>query len=79
MDTTARGKHIIYTHHIYGRMIKKDILNNQLVVPNTKLDSLADSYDEVSYAKFRQNDYAPEKIHQKALTRIIHRFNKKHL
>ena len=35
-----------------------------------KLDSLANPYDETSYTKFRQNDYAPEKIHEKALAFI---------
>ena len=46
------------------------MLNNQLVAPRTKLDSLADPYNEESYLLFTQNDYAPQKIQEKALSFI---------
>ena len=46
------------------------MLNNELVAPGTKLDSLADPYNDQSYSKFNQKDYAPEKIQQKALSFI---------
>lgn len=64
-----RQAHNLYPPHLWEN-IKKDTLNNELVIPNTKLDSLADPFDEDSYAKFNQKDYAPEKIHQKALNFI---------
>jgi arylsulfatase len=64
-----RQAHNLYPPHLWEN-IKKLLLNNEMVIPNTMLDSLADPYDECSYAKFNQNDYAPEKIHQKALAFI---------
>ena len=41
-----------------------------MVPPRTKLDSLADPLKEESYIKFTQNDYAPQKIQEKALSFI---------
>ena len=41
-----------------------------MVAPRTKLDSLADPLKEESYIKFTQNDYAPQKIQEKALSFI---------
>ena len=64
-----RQAHNLYPPHLWENE-KKIILNNELVIPNTKLDKGADPYDEKSYTRFQQNDYAPEKIHQKALTFI---------
>jgi len=64
-----RQAHNLYPPHLWENDMKI-ILNNELIVPNTKLDKGADPYDEKSYSRFQQNDYAPEKIHQKALTFI---------
>jgi arylsulfatase len=61
-----RQAHNLYPAHLWENT-SKSILNNELVPPRTKLDSLADPYDEASYAKFQQKDYAPEQIHEKAL------------
>lgn len=64
-----RQAHNLYPPHLWENE-KKIILNNELIIPNTKLDKDADPYDEKSYARFQQNDYAPEKIHEKALAFI---------
>ncbi len=64
-----RQAHNLYPTHLWENT-EKDTLNNALVAPRTKLDSLADPYDENSYAIFQQPDYAPEKIHQKAIAFI---------
>ena len=62
-----RQAHNLYPSHLWDNT-EKALLNNELVAPRTKLDSLADPYNEGSYAKFQQNEYAPEKIHEKALS-----------
>lgn len=64
-----RQAHNLYPPHLWENT-EKDIFDNDLVTPRTKLDSLADPYDEASYAKYNQNDYAPERIHEKALNFI---------
>jgi arylsulfatase A-like enzyme len=46
---------------------KKVILNNDLVVPGTKLDSLADINDPASYSKYQQPELATELMIQEAL------------
>ena len=61
-----RQAHNLYPPHLWENE-QKVFLNNELVAPRTKLDSLADPYDENSYAKFNQQDYAPKVIHDKAL------------
>ena len=61
-----RQAHNLYPSHLWEND-QKVLLNNELVPPKTKLDSLADPYEEKSYAKFYQPDYGPEKIHEKAL------------
>ncbi len=64
-----RQAHNLYPCHLWENT-EKDVLNNELVPPRTKLDSLADPYKEESYAKFNQKEYAPKKIHEKALSFI---------
>lgn len=49
---------------------KKVFLNNQLVAPGTKLDSLADPFDPDSYKKFRQPDYSTMPMQKEALNFI---------
>lgn len=62
-----RQAHNLYPPHLWEND-KKVILNNQLVAPGSKLDSLADINNPASYSKFQQKDYAPDKIHEKSLT-----------
>jgi len=64
-----RQAHNLYPPHLWENS-EKSILNNELVPPRTKLDSLADPYDESSYAIYQQKEYAPERIHEKALSFI---------
>jgi len=64
-----RQAHNLYPVHLW-RNDEKVMLDNQLVPPRTKLDSLADPYDEASYELFTQNDYAPQKIHEEAVSFI---------
>ena len=61
-----RQAHNLYPPHLWDND-QKDLLNNEVVAPRTKLDSLADPYDEDSYGIFNQQDYGPEKIHEQAL------------
>ena len=64
-----RQAHNLYPSHLWENTTKV-LLNNELVSPHTKLDSLADPYQESSYSKFNQKEYAPELIQQKALSFI---------
>lgn len=61
-----RQAHNLYPPHLWENEQKVN-LNNELVAPRTKLDSLSDPYNEDSYAKFNQKDYAPKIIHDKAI------------
>ncbi len=64
-----RQAHNLYPSHLWENE-KKILLDNALVSPTVKLDSTADPYQEESYAKFSQNEYAPQKMHQKAISFI---------
>ncbi len=64
-----RQAHNLYPAHLWENS-EKILLDNELIAPSTKLDSLADSYSDQSYSKFNQNEYAPKKIQQKALSFI---------
>lgn len=61
-----RQAHNLYPVHLWENG-EKDTLDNELVPSGAKLDPLADPRDETSYTLFRQKEYAPEKIHEKAL------------
>jgi arylsulfatase A-like enzyme len=65
-----RQAHNLYPPHLWEN-VQKDTLDNKLVIPHTKLDSLQDPLDESSYALFNQKEYAPELIHRKAEQFII--------
>lgn len=65
-----RQAHNLYPAHLWENETKV-LLNNQLVPPRTKLDTLADPSKEESYIKFTQNDYAPQKIQEKAKDIIL--------
>ena len=64
-----RQAHNLYPGHLWEN-VYKDKLNNPIVAPTTKLDANLDPYLETSYDKFNQQDYAPEKIHKKAISFI---------
>ncbi len=61
-----RQAHNLYPAHLWSNE-KKILLENEIIPPATKLDSLADPALESSYAKYEQQDYAPDKIHEHAL------------
>jgi len=46
---------------------EKSWLDNELVVPGTRLEERADPYDEASYAKYNQKEYAPALMHREAI------------
>ena len=58
-------------HNLYPPFLweneNKVLLNNAVVPPGTKLDSLADPNHPESYQKYFQKDYAPKMMHDKAL------------
>lgn len=61
-----RQAHTLYPKHLWKNQ-DKVWLNNELVVPGTKLDSAADPNDLASYAKFFQKDYAPKMMQDEVL------------
>jgi len=61
-----RQAHNLYPPHLWENSTKVK-LNNPVVVPGTKIDSLADPFQLASYSQFEQQDYAPELMHSKAL------------
>ena len=56
-----RQAHNLYPPHLWEND-KKDLLDNEVVVPGTRLDPEADIYDELSYQRYTQQDYAPGKM-----------------
>ena len=64
-----RQAHNLYPSHLWENR-EKVLLNNELISPKRKLDSLANPYLEQSYSKFTQQDYAPQKMQEKALAFI---------
>ena len=61
-----RQAHTYYPKHLWKNE-EKIWLDNELVVPNTKLDEGADPYDIESYARFTLKDYAPELMQEEVL------------
>ena len=61
-----RQAHTYYPKHLWKNE-EKIWLDNELVVPNTKLDEGADPYDTESYARFTLKDFAPELMQKEAL------------
>lgn len=61
-----RQAHSLTPMHLWKNK-EKVWLDNDLVVPGTKLDSVADPYDLASYAKFFQQDYAPKLMQDEVL------------
>ncbi|MEB2783520.1 arylsulfatase [Algoriphagus persicinus] len=64
-----RQAHNLYPTHLWENK-EKVMLNNELVIPATKLDAGADPNDPASYARYEQNEYAPDLMHEKALSFI---------
>ena len=64
-----RQAHNLYPPYLWENN-NKSLLDNEIIPPRTKLDSLSDPYDETSYAKFRQKEYAPKKMLEKAIAYI---------
>ncbi len=61
-----RQAHTYYPTHLWKNE-EKVFLNNELVVPGTKLDKGADPSDPTSYAKFFQNEYSADMMLDEAL------------
>ncbi len=61
-----RQAHTYYPKHLW-RNKEKVWLDNDLVVPGTKLSPGEDPYDTASYARYNQQEYAPDLMQQEAL------------
>ncbi len=61
-----RQAHTLTPKHLWKNK-EKVWLDNDLVVPGTKLDSAADPYDLASYSKYFQKDYAPKLMQDEVL------------
>ena len=61
-----RQAHTFYPKHLWKNE-QKDWLDNELVVPGTKLAEGADPNDPASYSKYRLSEYAPELMLEEAL------------
>ena len=64
-----RQAHTYYPKHLW-RNEEKIWLDNDLVVPGTKLDKDADPYDETSYARYSLKEYSPDIMHKEAINFI---------
>ncbi len=64
-----RQAHTYYPKHLW-KNDQKVWLDNELVVPGTKLETGADPLNEASYARYRLKEYAPDLMHQEALNFI---------
>lgn len=64
-----RQAHNLYPSHLWENNTKV-FLKNDLISPTTKLNPEDDPMKELSYSIFTQNEYAPAKIHEKALSFI---------
>lgn len=61
-----RQAHTYYPKHLWKNE-EKDLLDNKLVAPGTKLPEGADPYDPASYANFTLNEYSPDRMISEAL------------
>ena len=64
-----RQAHTYYPMHLWHNE-EKVLLNNKMVAPRSNLAEGADPNDPASYADFKLNDYAPDLMHEKALSFI---------
>ena len=70
-----RQAHTYYPMHLW-RNEEREFLHNKMVPPHTNLADSVDPENPASYADFTLNDYAPELIHNEAMSfieRNIHR------
>ena len=61
-----RQAHTYFPPFLY-RNECREYLENELLVPHTKLDKGADPYDEKSYAKYTKKQYAPDLMYKEIL------------
>ncbi|MFT7033819.1 MAG: arylsulfatase A-like enzyme [Cyclobacteriaceae bacterium] len=61
-----RQAHQLHPMHLWKNK-EKVWLDNELVPPTTKLDSAADPYEQASYSKYFQKDYAPKLMQDEVL------------
>ncbi|MCL6274836.1 arylsulfatase [Muricauda sp. 2012CJ35-5] len=66
-----RQAHNLFPSHLWENE-NKVYLKNELIAPHERLDSSLNPLDEKSYDKFYQPEYAPDVIHEKALTFMEH-------
>jgi arylsulfatase len=64
-----RQAHNLFPRHVWKNQ-QKVWLDNEIVVPGTKLDSLADPNSFESYTLFQQKEYGPALMHDEALAFI---------
>ncbi|NND31277.1 MAG: arylsulfatase [Saprospiraceae bacterium] len=64
-----RQAHTLYPMHLWKNE-ERDLLNNKMVAPKTKLAEGADPNDSASYTNYRLDDYAPTLMHDEALNFI---------
>ncbi len=64
-----RQAHTYYPRHLW-RNTEKVWLDNELVVPNTRLEEGADPYDPASYSRYTLEQYAPDLMLEEALSFI---------
>lgn len=62
-----RQAHTLYPMHLW-RNEKREYLDNPMVAPRTGLAEGADPDDAASYANFHLTDYAPQLMHEEALS-----------
>ena len=61
-----RQAHTYFPPFLY-RNECREYLNNKLLVPGTLIDEGADPYDEQSYAKYTQEEYAPDLMYKEII------------
>ena len=64
-----RQAHTYYPPFLY-RNENRELLNNKIIQPGTKLNKFADSLDVNSYKDFAQNEYAPDLMFREILSFI---------
>lgn len=63
-----RQAHTYYPPFLYRNENREYLNNKNIIQPGTKLDQSADPFDENSYQKFIQNDYAPDLMFKEILS-----------
>jgi arylsulfatase len=63
-----RQAHTYYPPFLYRNENREYLNNKNIIQPGTKLDQSADPFDENSYQKFIQDDYAPDLMFKEILS-----------